>query len=64
MNGLFTAPADLVEARPVVLAGLVQMPYRMFMGACDLALSLVPGLPVLGPVPRHKLLPWFEHPDE
>ncbi len=44
-------------------AGLVQGIYRLMMGACDVALAVVPAMPMLSPLPRYKLLP-FEHDDE
>jgi len=44
-------------------AGLLQGLYRAMMGTCDVALAVVPGMPMLSPVPRYKLLP-YEHPDE
>jgi len=44
-------------------AGLFQGLYRLVMGTCDVALAVVPAMPMLSPVPRYKLLP-FEHEDE
>jgi hypothetical protein len=44
-------------------AGLLQGGYRLLMGATDLALSPVPAMPMMSPVPRYKILP-FEHEDE
>jgi hypothetical protein len=44
-------------------AGLLQGIYRLMMGACDVALAVVPAMPMLSPIPRYKLLP-YEHPDE
>jgi hypothetical protein len=44
-------------------AGLFQGIYRLMMGVCDVALAVVPAMPMLSPVPRYELLP-FEHEDE
>ena len=57
-------PAASVTGRIIgVPAGLLQGLYRAIMGTCDVALALIPGVPMLSPVPRYKL--WsFEHPDE
>jgi hypothetical protein len=78
LNGLVTAPADPVAltvdgdevfGSPVggrVLgfgAGSLQAIYRAVMGVSDIALAIVPAMPMLSPVPRYKLLP-FEHPEE
>lgn len=57
-------PAPAVTGRLVGFpAGLLQGIYRVMMGACDMALAVVPAMPMLSPVPRYKLLP-YEHPDE
>src|SRR5262245_37449868 len=80
LNGIATAPADPVMAtvntpkafakagyvrRPLGFAsGCVLMAYRTFSGAVDLGFSAIPGLPVVSPVPRYKLIPGFEHEDE
>ena len=57
-------PAPSVTGRIVGFpAGLLQGLYRAVMGTCDVALAVVPGVPMLSPVPRYKLLP-FEHEDE
>lgn len=78
LNGLVTFPADPVMltvegdevfGSPVsgrVLgfgAGIMQGIYRAVMGVSDIALAIVPTMPMLSPVPRFKLLP-FEHPEE
>jgi hypothetical protein len=44
-------------------AGLLQGIYRLTMGACDVALAVVPAMPMLSPLPRFELIP-FEHEDE
>ena len=44
-------------------AGILQGIYRLVMGISDLALAPVPYMPMLGPVPRYKFLP-YEHEDE
>jgi len=80
LNGIATAPADPVMAtvntpkafakagyvrRPLGFAsGCVLMAYRTFSGAVDLGFSAIPGIPVVSPVPRYKLIPGFEHEDE
>jgi hypothetical protein len=57
-------PAPKVTGRIVGSeAGFLQGYYRAIMGVCDIAFAVVPGVPMLSPVPRYKLLP-FEHPDE
>lgn len=57
-------PAPAVTGRIVGFpAGLLQGIYRVMTGTCDLAFALIPGVPMLSPVPRYKLLV-FEHPDE
>ncbi len=57
-------PRAAVTGRIVgVGAGFAQGLYRVVMGACDLVLAPVPGVPMLSPVPRSKLWP-FEHEDE
>jgi hypothetical protein len=78
LNGLVTAPADPVALTitggevfgspiggPVLGfgAGSMQALYRAVMGVSDIALAIVPAMPMLSPVPRYKLLP-FEHPEE
>ena len=78
MNGLITAPADPVAASiepPEALgegvgghllgfgAGMLQMPYRVMMGGVDVALALVPAMPMVGPLPRYKVIP-YTHPEE
>jgi hypothetical protein len=78
-NGLVTAPADPPMAaveppnaldkagyarRPLGFAsGILLMGYRFLTGAVDVALCLVPKMPVLSPVPRYQLIPGFEHED-
>lgn len=57
-------PAPSVTGRLVGFpAGLLQGLYRAMMGVCDVALAVVPAMPMLSPVPRYKLLP-FEHEEE
>jgi hypothetical protein len=57
-------PAPSVTGRLVGFpAGLLQGVYRVTMGVCDVALAVVPAMPMLSPLPRYKLLN-FEHPDE
>jgi hypothetical protein len=57
-------PAPSVTGRIVgVPAGLLQGLYRAMMGVCDLVLAPIPGVPMLSPVPRYKLWPFY-HPDE
>jgi hypothetical protein len=80
LNGIVTAPADPVAAAitpPKALdkagyarfplgfcSGFLQMLYRTFQGSVDLGLAIVPGIPVVSPVPRYKLIPGFTHDDE
>jgi hypothetical protein len=80
LNGIVTAPADPVAAtinppkafdkggyvrRPLGFgSGFLQMLYRTFQGCVDLGLAVVPGIPVVSPVPRYKLIPGFDHEDE
>lgn len=80
INGIVTAPADPVAAAiapPKALAkagharfplgfcaGLLQMLYRTLQGSVDLGLAVVPGMPIVSPVPRYKLVPGFTHEDE
>lgn len=80
LNGIVTAPADPVAAtidppkafdkggyvrRPLGFgSGFIQMLYRTFQGCVDLGLAVVPGIPVVSPVPRYKLIPGFDHEDE
>ena len=57
-------PAPSVTGRLVGFpAGLLQGLYRVMMGSCDVALAVVPAMPMLSPLPRYKLLN-FEHEDE
>ena len=57
-------PGASVTGRIVgVPAGFFQALYRVTMGACDLVLAPVPGVPMLSPVQRYRLWP-FEHEDE
>lgn len=80
LNGIVTAPADPVAAAitpPKALdkagyarfplgfcSGFLQMLYRTLQGSVDLGLAVVPGIPVVSPVPRYKLIPGFTHDDE
>lgn len=44
-------------------AGTLLGIYRLLLGVSDLALAPVPYMPMLGPVPRYKILP-YQHDDE
>ena len=55
-------PGAAVTGRFVgFLAGVSQMPYRIGMGAFDIALAWMPALYMQSPEPRWMLLPWAEH---
>lgn len=43
--------------------GLLQGGYRVMMGGLDVAFFPIPKMPILGPVPRYKILP-LEHDGE
>ena len=45
-------------------SGFLLMLYRTFQGCVDVAFAVVPGLPVVSPVPRYKVIPGFTHEDE
>jgi hypothetical protein len=46
-----------------VLTGVLEGGYRAFMGACDLAFAPIPGMPMLSPVQRYKVI-GFTHANE
>ena len=46
-----------------VLTGVLEGGYRALMGACDVAFSPIPGMPMLSPLQRYKVI-GFTHADE
>jgi hypothetical protein len=57
-------PAPAYTGRVVgFLAGVFQMPYRVLMGAFDVAFCWMPYVYMQSPEPRFTLLPWMEHDD-
>jgi hypothetical protein len=57
-------PGAKVTGRIVgVPAGIFQGLYRAVMGLFDITFAVIPGVPIVSPVPRYRMYP-FEHPDE
>ncbi len=60
LDGWWAPPAHFVG----FFAGLLQGSYRVVMGTLDIAFAPFPKFPMLGPVPRYKLLSFVQHDDE